>query len=231
MLVYEVIVGLQANTEVNEYVGARVRSRWATGSGWLLPLEVDVVQGAPDVPLGIASLGDVKPLDLWRTSGIHELQAELVDGILTASFDGVVGVSQAVPVFGRTRPLLVARVYSMVAGVITPRPVFWGIQLQTLHPSQRVGPSPDIPGDIRSFESPILPVIHLPLGDLETKGFFKRMGSRSWQATQDVETNINGTRRYWPQGTVVRAMEKYVRQEMVPVIPDYRYIRGKRMKS
>ena len=104
------------------------------------------------------------------------------------------------------------------------------LQIQSLRDLERLGPGPQLPGDVL-METPTLPTIQLPLQDLLDNSFLKRIGSRRFQATQEFLADVGGlastggNRVLVREGEVLHAREPFVGQALVPVTRDLAFQR------
>lgn len=232
-LVFEVIVGARVVGAGATFVGGRARAEWAAGV-WTIPLLIEAVSAAeaPPVVLATATPPDLPDLtDIWAAYPFHELTVELRAGQLDVRLGGgVVQVSAAVPRDGPAKPVLIARAYRRVGTFITPVPIFQGLQIQSLRDLERLGDAPLLPGDghYEALSMPTASVVLLTHELLFNPEFWKRVGGRRFQAVQDHEAEVQGTRSRWLAGDMVRATEKVTRQEFIPIVPDLSYARDRR---
>lgn len=228
--VFEVIVGVRLEDEGTRFVGGRARAHWTSGGGWAPALAVEAVQALSAAPtvLSSATLPEtVKDTDLWTNSSQHEVEVEIREGSLTVTFDGHVQTSAVVPADGPGKALLLARVYNRFGTSIVPQPALIGMQLQSLRDAVRLGPAPQLPGDV-GYEAPQLPIRELPASVLLDGALWKRVGARVFEAKTDQEHDVGGNSYVFDEGDLVRATERVQGQFLIPVVPALDRIRGRR---
>lgn len=219
--VLDVAVGLRARDDGMAWVGGRARAEWAAGA-WTVPIAVEAVaaSGGPPAVLAAATIPTLNdPTDVWDASPLHELRVSVRGGVLRVALDGVVAVEAAVANASGSKVVVVARVYNRVGAGIVPTPAIAAVQFRTLRDPERLGPPPAIGGDI-DLDAPIVPKMHLPLGDLLDKGLLRRVGSRAFVATADVSVEVPNGRYAFATGDVIRALEPYEGQLMTSVVRD-----------
>jgi hypothetical protein len=228
---FEVIIGLRSDSTSVPYIGGGISASWTALSGWVNPLQVVVVRSTDSIPpttLATATPFTVNEiLDHWDVRDIHDFVVEVRERVVTASLDGVILSSVTASSSDDVGPVILARIFNVVGGVIVPVPALVGVQLSVQKDDTRLGPTPDILGEV-SLDSSVLPTFSLPLQDLCDQGLFKRIGSRTFEACTDVDTNVLGDEKSWPTGSRVRALDKFVGQELSRVVIDLGYERAKR---
>lgn len=223
---FELLIGLRASADLTTYVGGRVRAEWAAGV-WTTPLAVEAVSAAGLAPvvLATAPLPDIPDLiDVWDSTPTHELKVTVRNGALSVELDGHILATAAIPDNASVTPFILVRAWNRKGATLDPVASLLGIALRTLRDPARLGPPPQILGDI-DLENPTLPRVHLPLEDMVAKGIFKRQGSRSFVATQDV--NIDDVIAF-ETGDVVRATEPYEGQLLTVCVVDLAQLRAER---
>lgn len=230
---YEVTLGLRFTTAPYAFVGARVRSRWLSGS-WVEPLALEAVQASGQDPVVLqASIPDPEPnlMDYWRASPLAELTLTVRGSEMVIGMNGIWQTSASVPADGPAKPVVVIRVYGRRAALLSARPVLAALQVRSLRDLERLGPPPQLPGD-STMEAPTLPMIQLPLQDLLDVGLLRRIGARRFQATQEFLADVGGlstggNRVLVRDGEVLHARERFEGQALVPVTRDLAFQRNR----
>jgi|GEM_PF-2618399 len=229
----EVTAGLRTSDDGVNYIGARVRSEWAAGSGWTTPVAFEIVQaaGAPAAVLASATWDHgPKVMDLWRAGQLAEVRVRLRGSAMEAWLSGAQAhlTVDPVTVNENAQPIIVARIYRTDGSVIEPIQAIAGIQLKTLRDLERLGAPPQFEPRNVELESPPLPMLRLPLRDLVAAGHFVRTGSRTYRATEDVEVEFMGQGYTFNEGVTVRSIDPIENQDFVTVAVDYAGIRSER---
>jgi hypothetical protein len=227
----ELIVAVRASDDLGSYVGGRVRAVWGAASAWTTPLSLQAVQATASVPtvLATATFGPYNAvMDLWAASPRHMIDVTARDGTLTVALDNTIAVTHAPISLDRPSKVgIIARIYRRSGLLFTGVPAIAAVQLRTLRDEARMGPPPQVPGD-RHYETPVLTQVELPVRDMEARGILRRVGARAWRFAQDVTTEVQGEMRTWRVGDVVRAVERYAGQPIVPVVIDLATARAER---
>jgi len=227
---YEVTLGLRFVTEPYGFVGGRARARWAGGS-WVDPIALEAVRSVGQDPavISAAAFDPASDLtDLWRANSRSELRVTLRGAGMTVDLNGVAHTFASVPSDGPAKPVVMLRVYGRRGAFISPRPALAALQVQSLRDLDRLGPGPQIPGDVW-MEAATLPTIQLPIQDLLDTEFLKRIGSRRFQATREflADVGANSHRVLVREGEVLHARERFEGQALVPVTRDLAFQRGR----
>jgi len=225
---YEVVLGLRFNTTDYSYVGGRARARWVSGV-WVEPITVEAVQASGQAPavLATAPSPDLPDdVDAWRASPNIELSVTVRYDRVDVSVNGVWQTFATVPADGPPKIVLEMRVYNRLGAFITPVPVLAALSLQSFRDLERLGPPPQLPGDLE-MEAATLPMLRLPIQGLLDVSFLKQIGARRFQATRDFEAEDRELRILVREGEVMHAREPFVGQALVPVTRDLAFQRNR----
>ena len=230
--IYEVTLGLRFSASPYRFVGGRVRARWM--GSWVEPMTLDAVGADGQDAVAIATTEfDQLPdaVDRWRANPNTELSVTVRGDKMTILLNGVWQTYATVPADGPAKPVIVMRIYSRKGVFISAHPALVAVQARSLRDLDRLGPPPQLPGDVL-MESPVLPTLQLPLQDLLDRGLLKRIGSRRFQAVQEFLADVgglsNGGKRILVrEGEVMHARERFEGQALVPVTRDLAFQRGR----
>jgi hypothetical protein len=237
-LTWEVIVALRADDGLSKYVGARVRAAWAAGV-WTTPVAVEAIQATGTAtPVVLASYvfdptAFRSLVDVW-SNPTAEIRAKIVGTKLTVSLNGVWIVEADVPSGASTKTAILVRAFNARAGTRTTMPMVGALQFRTLRDLDHLGRTPYLTEGVLDVVDtpPLAEQFILPLSDLVAKGFFKRRGGRMWVAVEDVEVVIApddpDLRRVFTAGSIVRSVEPFSGQDLVPCVLDLDMMRALR---
>jgi hypothetical protein len=228
---FEALLGFRASLDLTTYIGGRVRAHWNSATGWDTPIVLETVQAVKKVPTAISTAifpvyND--PEDAWLGGKLAELRVNVRNGLLTATFNGVVSTEAAIDDGLGGVPVILVRAWNRRGLLITAVPCVAGLSFQTLRDLERLGPPPQIIGEQSLITPQISPVLMLSIPDLMDKGFLKRTGPRVFVFTQDVQANIRGTETLFNEGDQVITIEPFTGQETCGVIRDLAAIRNAR---
>jgi hypothetical protein len=226
---FEVMVGLRADDTCTAFVGGRLRAEWSGGS-WTVPLVVEAVSvdGAAPVVLGSAVLPTYNAsMDAWATRPTHELRVTVGGELLTVALDGVISTQVAIADMGSMKPVIYVRAFNRTGAIIAPFPAIVALQFRTLRDYVRLGAPPARAGDI-DLEAPLLPKMHLPLGDFLSRRYIKQTGGRTFVVLMDFEAEVPGGKHAFLVGDILRATEPYEGQLLTSAVFDLAAMRAAR---
>jgi hypothetical protein len=227
---YEVTLGLRFDADQSAFVGGRARAQWA-GGVWTEPLALEAVQATnKQDPVVLASATiepEPDPVDHWRANDRMELEVVVRDTTMDVALNGVWRTSATIPADGPAKPILIIRVYNRFGALIAPVATLLAFQLQSLRDFSKLGPPPQLPGDVALEGIGILPTLRAPLPELLELGLLKRVGSRRFEALDDIEAVVGSQSWMVRKGEVLHAREPFVGQALVPVTRDLAHERGR----
>lgn len=232
-LSYEVAAVVRGNNDLTSYVGARMRAEWAAGV-WTTPIALEVIQatpgGGPPVVLAAAAIElEPDPSDIWAAGpdGLAELVAEVRDGTITATLNGVLQVSATAPDLAGSKVGVFAKALHTSGTLRTVPPILAGVAAQTLRDLSKLGPPPQVEGG-RHIEAPQIERIYpMPLAEWLDLKWVKRTGARQFEVLADFDAEVLETRFGLRTGDVIRCAEPYVGQSLTKAVLDLHASRGR----
>ena len=230
---YEVALALRGNSELTEFIGARMRAEWAAGV-WTTPIALEIIRATPGggAPIVVATAvveSDPDPTDTWAAGpdGRAELAVEVRNGLITASINGVLQVSATAPALGGSKVGVFVKAFLGLGTARTTFPLLAGVAAETLRDLEKLGPPPQVEGG-RHIEAPQIERIYpMPLAEWLHLQLVKRVGARQFEALADFDAEIREVRIGLRVGDVIRCVEPYVGQELTKAVLDLHAERGR----